>query len=523
MRARLKGVAGKGKAWGPGRGLKGAMTVGAVMSKRALLLGALMIATSLAGCIGDAGEEGPEPIGEGAGIDHASIAAEIGAPVEMDHDHTDATLHEGSYNMEMVSWSTLDVELGENGFADFVFHDTDEETLVVVAIDGDTRGGFTIADASDPTDIQVLGEYRIAGNGIQEVELSPDGDYVFMNVQDTPPTGPGAQDCQVCIHVVDITDRTDPTRVSLFPVEMLGTHNIEAVDIDGTMYVFYTGQPLYTSNPIGPGSNPPPGAEVGIAQVVEDADGDIHLVKVQEYRHADDHATGERSFPHDIELETHPLTGQLIMWSSWWQGGAITVDVTDPLTPMELDVVADPAPSEVANIHQFHPEPVPRTVDGEEKLYAWSSPEIGQLDSGSGVIRVYDATDPADFEQIATWSLPGDVTIPDAFLMSPHTTDMDPDTGLVVAGHYHAGIWMLDATDPTNPRHVGYAFPIGDPGEAYTGEYWWKKPNFDPDGYVPNVFQAVWHDGLVWTTERGTGLYVYEYTGPIPGQATPSE
>ncbi len=521
MRAAVRVGRGSGPgSWGVG--LRGTMGVPGAMRTRALLLGAVSVVLLVAGCIGDAGDEGREPVGDETGIDHGVIAEEIGEPIEMDHDHTRAELHDGSHNMEFVSWSTLDVELGENGFADFVFHEDGEEKLVVVAIDGDARGGFTIADASDPANITVLGEYRIAGSGIQEVELGPDGNYVFMNVQDTPAEGPGALDCQVCIHVVDITDRTNPTRVSLFPVEVLGTHNIEAVDVDGTTYVLYTGQPLYMSNPLGPGSNPPAGAEVGIAQLVEGANGDAHLVKVSEYRHAEDHTTGDRSFPHDIHVEEHALTGQLILWASWWEGGAITVDISNPLVPMELDVADDPAPSDVLNIHQFKPEPEPRTVDGQEKLYAWSTPEIGELDSGSGVYRVYDVTDPADVQQVGTWALPGDVTIPEAFLMSPHTADLNPDTNLVIAGHYHAGLWVLDATDPTDPRHVGYTFPTGDPGEPYTGDYWWKKPNFDPDGYVPNIFQARWNDDLVWATERGTGLYVYEYTGPVPGQGLES-
>lgn len=489
------------------------------------LLVALAAAVAAAGCIG-APQDAPDTAAADAdpasdfvaadgAVDHEAIAEAVGEPIDVHHDHTDASLHDQALNAEVVTWSTLGVELGENGFADFHFFP--EEDLAAVAIDGDEEGGFKIVDISDPRNISVLGTYWIQGNSIQEVEVTPDGRHVLMNVQDFPRPGPAATDCQVCIHVVDVTDRSNPELASLFPVHLIGTHNIEAFEEDGTTWIYYTGQPLAgMGSPAGAGSNPPPGNEIGIARL-EEGSGGAHLVRVGSFRHADSYVSGGASFPHDVLLREHPVTGDRIAWASWWDGGAITIDASNPAAPRELDVNREREPSDVLRIHQFNPEPEAR--DGT--LYAWSAPEIGSLETGSGVVRAYDATDPSSIEQVGTWSLPGDVTIPGRYILSPHTVDVDPDTQVAAAAHYHAGVWFLDVTDPTNPRTLGFIQPVGD-DDVYTGDYWWKKPNFSPDGYVPNAFQSKWKDGYAWTTMRGTGFYVLDYTGPIPADAPAS-
>jgi hypothetical protein len=465
----------------------------------------LLLLVLLAGCLGSPGGTPPSA---SPSLDAQALAQLIGAPIEVDHDHNDPLLHTGHVNLEFVSWSSLGVTLGQNGFANFVFYEDDDEDLAFVAVDGDATGGFVIADVSDPSHIRPLGRYTIQGSGIQEVRVFPEGRYAIMNVQKTPAVASltdaeGGKDCTVCLQVVDVRDRAHPTFSSAFAVDVLGSHNMHIETIDGVVYVFYVGQPV---------GNAPPGNYVGIARYVEDPAG-AHLVKVAEYRNNEAPTDPKQSFPHDVWVETHPFTHQKILYVSHWQGGAITVDVTNPLAPRQLDILKDPAPSEVANIHWFAPEPRPRGA----KLIAWSAPEIGALKSGSGVIRAYDATDPADLRQIGTWTLPGNVTIPGAFLMSPHITQADMDRGLLAVAHYHAGVWVLDVTDPMAPHATAYYLPHGDPAQPYAGPIWWKKPNFDPHGYGPNVYQARWKDGHLWVSDRGTGLYVLDYTGPVPG------
>lgn len=442
----------------------------------------------------------------------AQLAELFAAAIEPLHDHTDAALHMGGYGLTQAAWSSLGVTLGDNGFANFVFHEEGDERLAFVAVDGDAEGGFVVADVRDPTRIEVIGRYTAPGSGFQEVRVLPGGKYVLQNVQQDPTAGSlaqGAGGCSLCIHVVDVSDRAAPRLASVYPVELRGTHNMDVVEQDDEILVYFVGQQRYA--PVGglPVGNTAPGNSVGIARFVDDAAGP-RLVRVGDWRHPDALLDPRRSYPHDIVVREHPVTGQDVMHVSHWEGGAITVDVSDPTAPRTLAVNKDPAPSDVSAMHWFAPEPAMRG----DRLLAWSAPEIQELPTGTGVIRAYDLTDPSVIEQIGTWTLPGELAIPGQFLFSPHLTDLDAERNLLAVSHYHAGVWILDVATPETPRAVAYAMPHGDPASPYDGPIWWKKPNFDPEGFVPNVYQARWgKDGRLWLTERGTGMYVYELAG----------
>lgn len=477
------------------------------------LVAALLVLGILAGCLGSSDDQRTS---DGA-VDHAGIAAAIGEPIEMEHDHTDASLHTGSHNVELVAWSSLGIPLGQQGFANFVLRDDPEtgRTLAYVASDGDTRGGFVIADITDEERIAVLGSYMVDGNNIQEVRVTPDGRFAAMNVQAIPEPGfftspGGPADCGACIHLVNIEDPEAPRLVSVLPVELLGTHNLAFhVLPDGQLYLFYVGQPLAGTNP------DPVGNRVGIARFVELPGGNALLVPVGNLVHDTTFDDG-RSFPHDVLIAEHPLTGQTIAYVSWWEGGAVTFDVTTQAAwaMPEIGRNTETAPSSALAIHWLVQEETVRT-DG--RVIAWSAPEIGSLDDGTGVVRAYDASDPRELVQVGTWQLPGNLSIEGRYILSPHTAVPDQATGLLAVAHYHAGVWILDMTDPEDPEALGYYLPHGAEDAPFPGPIWWKKPNFSPDGFLPNAYMARWHDGLLWVSERGTGLYALRYTGPIPG------
>lgn len=473
----------------------------------------------LAGCLAD---DAPESSGLAAevvagDIDHAAVARNIGTPIVMEHDHNDPLLHTASHNLEFVGWSSLGVALGENGFANFqLVEEPDGRLLAFVASDGDDRAGLIIADVSDPAAMVPLGSYWLDGNNVQEVRVTPDGRYVALNVQAIPDPAyytdlEAAPDCGVCIYLLDAQDRTAPELVSVLPVEVLGTHNLEFHTIAGQLYLFYVGQPLLGTNP------DPVGNRVGVARLVELPGGGARLVPVGTFFHDTAQDDG-RSFPHDVTLATHPLTGQSLAYVSHWDGGALIFDVSLPeAAGLEIARNADAAPSSTLAIHWLVQEAAARR-DG--RVIAWSAPEIGSLEDGTGVVRAYDVSDPTRLLQLGTWELPGELSISGAggaYILSPHIVQVDMATGLVAVAHYHAGVWVLDGSDPSNPRALAFYQPHGDPADPYAGPLWWKKPNFNPEGYRPNVYMARWHDGLLWVSERGTGLYALRYTGPEPG------
>ncbi|MBW3581954.1 MAG: hypothetical protein KY455_02540 [Euryarchaeota archaeon] len=486
-------------------------------SLRAVVLSLLLV--TFAGCIGTTeppGDEASPFLKEDGSIDHDAVAALIGAPIEVEHDHRAPTEpdHNGGVNLELVSWNTLGIKLGEQGFANFVFHEDDDEDLAFVAVDGDTTAGFVIADVSDPANVTVLDSYMMVGNSVQEVRVTADGRYALMNVQDLPgaETAVGTaegQGCTICLHLFDVSDRTDVRWLDALPVDNIGTHNMHVHTVGDTEYVFYVGQPASYNFPTNL-----PGNYIGIAEIVTTPTG-AKLVKVGEWR---DPAVAKidagRSFPHDVLVYDHPLTGKPVGYLSYWDGGAVTVDFSDVRNPVTLDVDRTMDGSGALAIHWFMPEPEAR-ADG--RVIAWSAPEIGSLESDSGVVRAYDVTDPADIKHLGVWGVPGEMSIPGKYVFSGHTTMPDMERGLLAVSHYHAGVWVLDVTDPAAPKHLAYYMTNGNATHTYDGDIWWKKPNFSPDGFGPNVYQARWKDGQLFVTDRGTGLYVLDYTGPIPG------
>ena len=463
-----------------------------------------------AGCLEAAGD-----LDRAAALDPDAVAALIGEPIEQLHDHTDASLHVGAHGMALVNWSPLiPEELGREGFAGMRI----VEDHAFVATDGE-HAGFVVVDVSDPRAPRVVSQYVTPGGASQEAVPSWDGDWVFLNLQRAPAAADlladPARGTGTGIQIVDVSDKANPRFESFFPVEVVGTHVMFYTQWQGKEYLIFNGQPLRQGLPTGDVYTPPPGNSVKIAEVVDVA-GTRTLRVVGEFRFAEKllATTSQGCFPHDQWAEEHPLTGQLLLYVAYWDCGAVVVDISDPAMPVLLAYDDAMEPSTRNRIHFFRPEPQPRG----DRLYAFSGPEIDLSPGEPGYVRAYDVTDPAAFSQVGWWRLPGEVENDKPFLFTPHNFDYHPTRDLLAVAHYHAGVWVLDISDPTSPRHVAYYLPHGNETQPFQGEVWRKTPNF-PEAYFPNVYEVKWHvsptDGETYllATERGSGLYVMRLDG----------
>lgn len=475
------------------------------MAPRRFVVHLALLVLVTAGCLGAP----PGPDGTGP-RDPAELEALLGEPIVQAHDHTDASLHVGSRGLRLVNWSPLiPDELGTEGFAglrivgDHAF----------LATDG-AHAGFLIVDVSDPRAPKLVSQYSTPGGASQEAVPSWDGNWVFLNLQRQPsPTDLLADPTRgtgTGIQIVDVRDKANPRFVSFYPVEVIGTHVMMYFEWQGKPYLVFNGQPLRREVPIGGTYTPAAGNGVKIAEIVDVA-GTRTLRVVGEYRHAPSLTarTSQGCFPHDQWVEQHPVTERLLMYVAFWDCGAVIVDVSDPTMPREVAVDNEVAPSNVSRIHFFRPDPTPR----QDRIVAWSGPEIDISPGEPGWIRAYDVTDPAALEQIGWWRLPGFVENDKPFIFSPHNFDYRGD--LMALAHYHAGVWVLDVRDPAHPHALAYYLPHGDETEPFRGEVWRKTPNF-PEAYFPNVYEVKWHtskvDGQTYllVSERGSGLYVLQ-------------
>lgn len=439
----------------------------------------------------------------------ADVELSLGAPVEQLHDHTDAALHTGRAGLRLVNWSALiPEELGSEGFAALRIVDN----WAFIGTDG-AHAGFLIVDVSDPRSPVLVSQYSTPGGASQEAVPTSDGNFVFMNLQRQPApadilANPLAGDGWG-IQIVDVRDKANPKLDSFVPVEVQGTHVMFYAEHAGKKYVIYNGQPVRQLIPTGEAYTLPPGNSVKITEFVELPTGGHTLRPVSEFRLPDGISarTQQGCFPHDQWAEEHPITKQWLLYVAHWDCGAVIVDISDPAMPALLHVDNQIEPSTRLRVHYFRPDPSLR--DG--RVIAWSGPEIDISPGEPGYLRSYDATDPTKFSQIGAWRLPGEVENDKPFIFSPHNFDFRGD--LLALAHYHAGVWVLNVSDPKSPHAVAYYFPHGDESQPFQGTVWRKTPNF-PEAYFPNVYEAKWFtsptdgESYLLVTERGSGLYV---------------
>jgi hypothetical protein len=86
----------------------------------------------------------------------------------------------------------------------------------------------------------------------------------------------------------------------------------------------------------------------------------------------------------------------------------------------------------------------------------------------------------------------------------PLTTGRD----IIVGGHYQAGTWVVDATDPKNPKVIARSDP----------------PPLNPAAFsVGGAWSSYWYDGHIYESEITKGLHIFKLNDPkaAPGRFRP--
>jgi hypothetical protein len=417
-------------------------------------------------------------------------------PLVQDHDHTDPSLHNASLNMELVAhvlpWGNGSA-YGQGSINEFALNGNR-----IFVSRTNPEGGFAVIDASDPYHPRVVGDFRSEGGA--DIEVTSDGQYVLLETQRTTPgtqtlDNPTAREPRG-IAVVDVSDPTHPQLSSFFPLPTNGPHTATYHRLpDGREIVSIQTYDLVTDPGTGAIVGTNPGTQrVYLAQLVRDALG-AHLEPRGVYEVTDVPPPGKLYFPHDTYIEEHPITHQLLMYVAYWDAGVRIVDIDDLSNPKEIAQYHDFAPSALAQMHDVHTFPAP--LQGRHVLAA--APEIITAPE-TGQITFIDVTDPTHPTKLGYWHLPGNLTVDQPFDFSPHVFDTDPN-GMLVMGHYHAGVWLIDAHDPGNATTVGYYLPH----EARPGCKCMQ----------PDVWGARFWRGFVVAGDQPTGIYILSVDGGL--------
>jgi hypothetical protein len=450
----------------------------------------------LAGCLGDpSDQDGRGDAEEDQAIDYEAIEAAIGEPL------AGGELAPGSpdhYNLERVAVVTGD-RLIPDGPADGYAETAVKDGYAYVCRTGIDQGLviFDVADIEEPVQVGYL---RLNAGFECDIEVSDDGEWAFWETQRAylgiPPPTPDPMDPAGAggvaphgIHVIDISDKTDPTWVSFTPIVPDGPHSITYGNLSGRHLVFAsTYSYLYVQ-----ALAAPPMMQRLVILELDTSGPTARLVTRSEY--IDPDATEEsivqpsgEKFPHDVSFQYHPITGQPLAYVAYWDLGIVLLDVSDPANPVKVGVANDFGPAPYGDIHMGRP--FPGLIAGRHVTA--SEPEIsGQQDSG--YITFFDTTDPAEPRYISSWLLPGNLSSADTG--GPHY--FDANFGRIALAHYSAGFWVIDVHNEENlldPKTVAYA--MTESGSAF--DAWWADPTHIVAG------------------ESGSGLVVFRYTGPTP-------
>lgn len=496
-----------------------------------LLIG---LTTLLAGCIGGI-DPGAEDLEEQSTVPSPEDVTAYALPrLVQDHAHSDAhEEHAGSIGLEGIAHAPA----REPGAY------PDGEAYMEMAIQGDhayvtfgprddyvmpgAEAGFIIYDVSDPTQPEEVS--RWLGQPPGDIEVDDAGESVFVSTQRNGYPYPftinpeaGAQGhAPRGTFVVDVSDKDNPQTETFAPLPTNGPHTITYEKLpDGTELLLQsTYDILFTTYPDNLGQNPAT-QKVVISEVVREG-GETTLTPLSQFQKVVEPEEEASRFPHDATIHIDPDTGDWIMSIAYWDYGLVTVDITDPKHPQELGQFTDTSPSEYTNTHLVRV--FPGLIDG--MTVGVLEPEI-PAGNDAGQFTFVDLSDPAEPKKLGYWSLPGDHVIDEPFIFSPHNFEVacdgdgqsvsDPDpygepckNPTLVASHFHGGLWVLDAEDPTAPRAEGFAFP-----EVARG-------NVDEGFPFPGIATAFVQDGIIYAPEMVTGLRVYEAQGlSEPGTGT---
>lgn len=385
----------------------------------------------------------------------------------------------------------------------------------------------TQADVSEMSVISYVPNENGASS-VMDVKFSEDGDYLFVCKQPIavlfqalagkPPEARTEDDREVsspqsgALQAVDISDPANPEIVGSYDKWSLGPHNCYHHQIGGEDYVFAVKGTL---------GNP---AAIYVVRF-DRSTGEMELVNYwsdnpgeessTELRQGEPGRQTDNKYAHDIAVVDDPKTGRPLAYLANWANGAVVLDVSDPGDlnkvgefEMERAHTIEPRTLTVGDqrkrtfvVGQENPGPDGSTggdgeghtgyyylvdADGVEEYFdqdghaelGIASADGNETGTGKAITDNEQVDSPdAGEDELAKWVWRLDADY-DNYTYSAHNVDIvETEIGgtaryFVTAGHYHAGVRLLEIEYPGSP----------DVDEADNTEFDGEYRDFDGDG-----------------------------------------
>lgn len=460
-----------------------------------LLLAGLLALSAVAGCLED-GTPDPDAADEAR---HAAMTwEELGDLVfDEEHEHNLRDLHEPvARNVDVLGQSTFSVDglsLGEYTELD------NEQGLIAMAVVTGNAGvdlRIVLLDSSALPELKVVGTID-EPNAYGDVKIDEELPLLYIPYPGArfTSTQPGSG---LGFSIWDISEPAEPVRVGEAPGG--GCHMLNTLRVDGTTFVWcasITGPTTYRIEEL------PTGQFVGVPISSAIPQSDPEVLRYADYYSALT-ATGFALLlaPHDMTAQLDPLTGEPILVVADEINGIRVFDVAEPTAPVQLGYWR--GESAEAPIERVHTALV---ADIGGRRIAFGATET--LFDVPPQMYVVDMTDYSEPVYLGTWIPPG-ITSDDGLAYSLHNFQVVGDR--LYMANFHAGLWVLDVSDPANPAPVALRTPVFDCG--------YPRPEEVVAGHpidANQLWDVIVVDGYALTTDIPCGVEVLHIGGDPAG------
>lgn len=395
-----------------------------------------------------------------------------------EHEHNLRDLHtEVRRNVQVMDRSTFSAD-EVTSVGEYTELDNEGDLIAMAVVTGDAGVDLRIVllDRAALPELQVLSTFDEPG-AYGDVKIDEELPLVYVPYPgarfSTNVNEPGR-----AFSIWDVSDPTSPVRVG--DAAGGGCHMLNTLRIDGASYVWcasITGPTTFRVEEL------PTGQHVGVATGSAFPQSDPEVARYATYYQSFS-ALGPALLmaPHDMTAQHDPLTGDPILVVAQELHGIRVFDISNPLAPLEVGHWR--GESSETPIHRVHTALV-AGIDG--RRIAFGATET--LFDAPAELYIVDLTDYGNPQYLGTWLPPG-VPHDDGLAYSLHNFQVVGDR--LYMANFHAGLWVLDVSDPSNPVPVALRAPVFDcdyprPEESVVGHPIDANQIWDPivvDGYV---------------------------------------
>lgn len=451
----------------------------------------------LAGCLdGDAGEGADPPAAELTDLSWE----EVGDVVFDDaHEHNLRDLHaEVRRGVDVLDHDTFSAD-GVTSLGEYTELDNEGGLVAMAVVTGDAGVDLRIVllDRAALPALEVLGTFDEPG-AYGDVKLDEELPLAYVPYPgvrfSTNVNEPGR-----AFSIWDVSDPARPVRVG----EAMGggCHMLNTLRVGGVSYVWcasITGPTTFRVQSL------PTGQVAGVAVGSAFPQSDPEIARYADYYSAiSPLGPALLLAPHDMTAQEDPLTGEPVLVVAHELHGIRVFDVSDPLTPLELGHWrGESSEQPIERVHTA----LLANVGG--RRIAFGATET--LFDVPPALYIVDMTDFADPQYLGTWIPPG-VPHDDGLAYSLHNFQVVGDR--LYMANFHAGLWVLDVSDPSDPYPVALRTPVREcdprPEESVAGHPIDANQLWDP----------VVVDGYVLATDMPCGVEVLHVAGDPAGDA----